>query len=237
MKSKKQNSSAKVFYWLTKILQFLAWPLAQFAFRFFGKLEIKGKENLKNLPEGIIIASNHYYEMDPILLRIVLPWFGKHAPMYYVARRKNLYSWKGWRSYVYSDLFFNIWGAYPAYKGTKNYAVSLKTFVDIFNMKRTVTIFPEGGIDIPIDELDINKVRGGLGYLAHVTGAPVVPILIEGTLDASWGKLYRFKKKLRIHIGEPQYFEAINPSPNVEKCKNTSKVIWESILDLKNDHE
>lgn len=215
---------------LPAFLQSFAWPFAHIIFRLFGKLQVSGKENLKSLKKGVIIAANHTHEMDPILMRAIFPMFSKHSPMYYVARQRRCYTWKGWRSFVYSETFFNAWGAYPAYKGSKDYKTSLRHFVDFGKENHTICIFPAGLHKSPPE--DVTEVKGGLGYLAHVTGLPVVPVRIDGLVGVTWKDLFTYKIKIIITIGEPMVFSKYNPSPPIEKCKETSEIVWTHILKL-----
>jgi 1-acyl-sn-glycerol-3-phosphate acyltransferase len=212
---------------LPDILQAVAWPFARLFFYIFARFTVDGRENLEGLPRGIIIAANHADELDPIVVRATLPWLGKYRPLFYVARQKNLYRWKGWRSFVYGDGFFRAWGAYPAYKGTQNYETSLQHFLDIARAGYPINIFPLGIHKGSLDEP--HKVRGGVGYLALKTGAPVVPMTITGTLHTSWKSFFTAKHRIHVSVGKPLYYQQMR-SPSVEQAKDCADNIWQHIL-------
>src|SRR5574337_835660 len=94
---------------LQKIGYLISWPLL----KIFVHLEINGKENLKNLPRPIILASNHASELDPAIFAVINPLFAKVFPLYFVAFSKEKYAQFGWRSNFYGGKLFNFFGAYP----------------------------------------------------------------------------------------------------------------------------
>src|SRR5690242_6980739 len=88
--------------------------------KFFVKLEISGQENLQNLDKPIIIAANHTSELDTTAIHLIFPFLSKFYPIYYITNTTEKYKTFGWRSYVYGEAFFNLFGGYAVHSGHKN---------------------------------------------------------------------------------------------------------------------
>lgn len=212
------------------ILQLMAWPPSWLYFSLRGGLRVCGREHLQGLPSAVIFAANHTAHIDPILVRGALPWLATQAPMFYVARQRKEYGWRGWRALLYTDLFFRAWGAYPAYRGTHNYAHSLKHFVRILHAGHPVTIFPKGMNRHP-EYSNQKEVRGGVGYLALHTGVPVVPVAIL-TEPRARTDARAPTHRTTVLFGKPLYFNTAlgaSQEPSVQACKETAQTIWSAI--------
>ncbi len=216
MASKRTPFFRSIFYsGLPYILQAIAWPIAHTIFRLNGTFTVHGYENIKDLKGPIIFASNHYNEMDPVIQRAVIPMLSRPAPLFWVSRPRNHYTWKGWRSFLYGEWFFRAWGAYPAYKGSKDYKQSLQHHIKILNDGYSMGIFPQG-----MNEKEQGrgaKVHGGVAFLSHFTNTPVVPVTIQGTLGLDAHKLFIGRSDLEIHIGKPIYVSSDNYQEEAKK--------------------
>src|SRR3989344_82892 len=137
---------------MPSFFQHLSWGPLRTAMRLFCSFEIKGIENVIGLKGGVIIASNHISELDPLLISACLPFFSKHLPLFYVSREKSFYK-KSWRSFLlYGGTFFRMMGAYPAYTGLNDYRQALRhhivliqgienfSFAAFLSRKRKLTI-------------------------------------------------------------------------------------------------
>lgn len=100
----------RFFYIPPLILQTIVWPLTWFLFHFFGHLSVRGLSNLKDLDRGVIFASNHSNELEPVLLPASLPFLSRLMPMFYTSREHKFYTDFGWRKYIYGGTFFKLWG-------------------------------------------------------------------------------------------------------------------------------
>lgn len=214
------------------ILQFIAWPIAWISFNTCFALRIQGKENFPKFSSPVLFASSHTHHLDPILIRNALPWLAYYSPMFYVARKRELYQWHGWRAVLYSDAFFRAWGAYPAYAGNNDYEQSLKHFLALLQSGRTVTIFPKGMQRH--DKPPVSHVRGGIGYLALTTGTPVVPVSIQGLTDHAQTRFFA-RKRVTVTFGEPlhPYYSTDDiHEPTVEECRTFAGTVWDAIEQL-----
>lgn len=185
------------------VLQKAVWfPLRPF-FKFFIHFRIEGEENVKKLPAGVIFASNHTSEFDPILIPAATPFWSPHIPFFYTSRRKEWYRHLGWYARIlYGGLFFKIWGAYPVEAGTHDYAQALGTHAGFLAEGHTVCIFPEGKIQ---QYPRLGEARGGVAYLAWRTDKPIIPVAIVGAQRMSLFDLLARKRTVTIRFGLPLY--------------------------------
>jgi len=224
----------KIHYLAPRILQTLIWIPARLVFVLFTHIKIKGKDNLKGLGKGVIFASNHASEVDPLLIPAVLNLFSKLFPMFYVSRNKDFYDTSGWRQKIYGGLFFALWGAYPAYSGRRNYEEALKHHIQILNKRKSIHIFPEGGKSKTGDITD--RAHAGAAFLSWKSGVPIIPVFIGGTFNTTMKGFFTGKKKYSISFGKPlnpeDLFNDLNKEPTVEEYKEAVKIVMREVREL-----
>ncbi len=187
-------------YYTPLVLQKIGYAIFFLLYKFFVRLEIKGRENLRELNGPIILAANHTSELDPTALPLCLPFFSKFFPIYFVSNPTEKFKTFGWRSYFYGGVFFNMIGGYQKFSGQKDYAVSLQNHEKLLRQGRTVCIFPEGKRTL---DGQLNPAHGGLGYLVFATGAPVVPIAIDTFFNITPGDFFLRRRKVTLTICKP----------------------------------
>jgi 1-acyl-sn-glycerol-3-phosphate acyltransferase len=170
--------------------------------RFFIRFEVHGRENLVNLPSGVIFAPNHSSELDPILVPAAMSFASKHLGMFYTSREQSFYKNSGWRKMFYGGTFFKIWGAYPVVVGSHNYDTSLRNHTEILKRGHPVCIFPEGKKTVTGQ---LGESKGGVGYLSYMTKAPIVPVAIKGVYQLSFSDFLLRKRKVHFYFGKPLY--------------------------------
>ena len=151
---------------------------------------------------GVIFASNHLSEWDPILVTAALPWISRFMPLFYISHDKSHYPSNGWRKYLYGGLFFKAWGAYPAYRGLKNYEKSLSYHIEILSLGGSLCVFPEGGKS---KTGKLGEGRPGVAFLAQHANVPVVPVLIQGIFKLSLKDFLLRRKTISFRFGEPLF--------------------------------
>jgi 1-acyl-sn-glycerol-3-phosphate acyltransferase len=218
----------RFYYYLPIILQKVGFIVFYLLHKFFVQIEILGKENLIGLKKPIIIASNHTSELDVTITPIVLGFFSKHYPIYYVTNPREKYTSFGWRNYIYGGVFFNILGGYPIHSGFKDYETSLENFIDLLDDNQTIFIFPEGKRSV---NGELNPPRGGLGFLVHETHATVVPIAINTFYNMNWREYFLRKRKVVIEILKPLTPEDLirRDDPAVEDYRGISEIVLNEI--------
>lgn len=182
------------------ILQAIVYPVMWPALRFFVRIRILGSEFLRGHKQGVIFASNHVSEFDPILIPATQNLFSRLMPMFYLARERAFYEKRGLAKYIYGGTFFKIWGAYPVTIGTGDYERALKNHIQILECGKSVCIFPEGG---KTRDGKIGKGKPGVAYLLWRTGRPVIPVAIHGHHQMGLKDFFSRKHSLTISYGKP----------------------------------
>ncbi|HCC05659.1 TPA: hypothetical protein DEP58_05180 [Patescibacteria group bacterium] len=184
------------------IIRGILWFPALFLVHFFLRMEVKGKENLKDIPNGrVLFAANHSSEIDPYAFQYSLSFPSKFVPLYFVSLTTKYYPVAkfGLRSFIYGGLFFRLMGAYPVYKGLHDYESAFVNHIKILEKNHSVLIFPEGGMQ----KGQIGEARPGFIYLAKRTKATIVPVRILGTSNLNLKSIFSFQRKITIIFGKP----------------------------------
>jgi 1-acyl-sn-glycerol-3-phosphate acyltransferase len=206
---------AKFTYRLTQwTLQFLGWSL--------WKVTARGRERVP-LDGGLIVAPTHESYLDPLLVGAYVP-----RDLSFMARRSLFVKTdaKGERR----RRLFSAWGRWAGVieldrEGADRDA--LKKALAALEEGRAVLVFPEGTRST---DGEVQEFRAGVALMALRSGAPVLPISIEGTRRI-WGKGMkrpRFGKgPVRMMFGEPVKYE--RPA----KAEDVAADLRRRILDLR----
>jgi len=175
-----------------KIFFNLFWLPFQLFFRFFLRVEFRYEEDVKKIRLPLIIAVNHTSWVDPFLAGMVFPFNSVVYPICFAA----------WHIYYYVGFpFFFVLASFPVKRGI-GLENALKEAVKVLKNRGTVGIFPEGKrrrFGRP------RRGRRGVAYLALTTGAPVMPLKIEGALGLTFSKFFLRRKKIVVKVGKPFY--------------------------------
>ncbi len=182
------------------ILQTFIWPGTRLLLKVFGHFEVHGLEHLTpvSTKKGAIFASNHTSELDAILLPAGLPFLSRFMPIFYTSREKKFYDTSGILQLIYGGFIFQLWGAHRVMTGKKDYEKSLVNHVKIVEAGKSVFVFPEGGVT---PDGTIQTARGGVGYLAERTGAPVIPVGISGAHKMKFSDFFLRRRHIKITFG------------------------------------
>ncbi len=218
--------------------QRILWPLARVILVVFLHYRVRGLENLKLVTKdiqkkGVIFATNHTSEMDPVFATGALPLFSRFLPMFLVTLDREHYQNEkfGWRAPLYGGFFFYLLGGVPAVLGAKDYEISLANHVPLMNAGYSLCYFPEG----KINRGNPREVKGGISYLVWKTGATVVPL----NIDKGFGKigfkgLFSGKRQVTVTFGKPIFAEELfsQQPPTIEDFKKTANDIMDTVWDL-----
>lgn len=176
---------------------FIFWPL----YNLFFKVNIQGRENLKNLKGPLIMISNHSRFYDSFVYRIIVGLFSRLVPMRFMAVLKfndpflNFVKRTGLIHFVYS-----LFGVFVVEQGlglNKN----LKRAKDILRNNGVVAMFPEGRLN---RSEEILFFRRGVSALALSNHTKVLPMHIS----IKEGNLLKLRRgSLTVHIGKAHYLE------------------------------
>ena len=134
-------------------LYLLARLIIQPALWLWLRLSRVGREHVRGIKGGVIIASNHRSFLDPFVIGVTLPW---RRPMQYVAKVELFESrWRGW---ILSRV-----GAFPIRRGQSD-ETAMETARLVLERGGTVCIFPEG-----------TRIRPGLAGHAEARRRPPRP--------------------------------------------------------------
>jgi 1-acyl-sn-glycerol-3-phosphate acyltransferase len=172
------------------------------------RVRVSGRENIPD--GGYIAASNHPSNLDALFVALAL-------------RRRIRFMAK-------SELFGGRWagllnrlGAFPVQRGVWD-PEAFETAATVLERGRVMSIFPEGGV-----HTDRVPAKSGVGHIAHLAGATVVPIHLDGT--RSLYKPWRWPK-VRVVIGTPLHVEA-DSAPTRERSQETAQGILDAIHALR----
>ncbi|MEK7120726.1 MAG: lysophospholipid acyltransferase family protein [Patescibacteria group bacterium] len=223
--------SIKKYKYFPMLLQSVIYIFSLSLFKIFAKFKVYGLDNVKDLHGPVIIATNHSSEWDGILAGAAMPSFWSNYPVYYVAMGKHEYINSGWRNLVYGGFLFKLVGAYPRYKGHKNYEYSLQNFVQILNSGGKVCIFPEGRRS---KNGTLAEPHGGVAFLAHKTKKSVIPVGITGLVNFNFLDLLLMKKRVSINFGKPiAPIEIVrSQNPEVQDFKSGAIYIMDKVKEL-----
>ncbi|MGE0007271.1 MAG: acyl-[ACP]--phospholipid O-acyltransferase [Parvibaculaceae bacterium] len=165
--------------WICQLLpQELAAYVARRLFRLFYRVEIRGFENFAKAGRKVLIIANHTSFLDGPLVSAFLPERCHFAINTHVANR-----W--WVKPAFQ--LFDLLPIDPANP------MALKTLANSLKRGRKVVIFPEGRIT---RTGALMKVYEGPGVIAHLAGARILPIRIDGAQYTPFS-LMRGKLRLR----------------------------------------
>jgi 1-acyl-sn-glycerol-3-phosphate acyltransferase len=164
-------------------------------------------EGLDNIPATgpVILASNHLSFVDSVVIPLAVP-----RRVTFLAKAEY-FRGRGVRGRL-SRLFFTTIGAVPVPRGTHRAATaSLDTAVEILAAGGAFGIYPEGTRS---RDGRLYRGRTGVGYLALVTGAPVVPVALAGTdrVQPVGARLPRVHR-VAVRFGEPLRFAHRHGTP------------------------
>jgi 1-acyl-sn-glycerol-3-phosphate acyltransferase len=130
------------------------------------KLRILGRENL---PAGgpLILVANHFHFLDPVAVIRATPW-----PLEFFAglRLPN--------APASVTIFPKLWGVYSVRRGGAS-RTAMRAANAALAQKGVFCVMPEGGSWAQV----LRPARPGAAYLAVQTGAPLLPIGLDGLVD------------------------------------------------------
>src|SRR6478609_2617327 len=173
---------------VNRFLYLLARAILQPAFLIWLRLSRTGREHLRGIKGGLIVASNHRSFLDPFVIGVTLPW---RRPMQYVAKVELFERrWQGW--------LLSRCGAFPIRRGQSD-ETAMETARLALERGGTICIFPEG---TRIRSGSLGTPKRGVGRLSLETGAAVVPVAAHGTEHVRRGFRIR-PRKVKLRIGRP----------------------------------
>jgi 1-acyl-sn-glycerol-3-phosphate acyltransferase len=162
----------------------------------------------------VIIAPNHNSFLDHFFLGVAL-----RRKVHFMAKSQLF---KPPLQYIYSP-----GGVFPVRRGVADNEAFV-TAVAILDRGDTMAMYAEGGRS-RTGELS-TKPRRGIGRLALLSGAPVVPVAIVGSSHVRNWKRLQFPK-VKVFYGEPFSYERVE-KPTREQEQATANEIFAEVRAL-----
>ena len=196
----------------SRALYYVARCLLMPAMLIWFRLQRSGREHARTAG-GLIVASNHRSFLDPFVIGALLPW---RRRIQFVAK-VELFE-KAWIGWLLSRL-----GAFPIRRGQSD-ETAMETARLIVERGGTVIMFPEGTRH---RTGSLGRPRRGVGRLALETGAPVLPVAVQGSEEVRRGWRIR-PRKVKLRAGTPLTFPRTErPSPGL--AATVTERIWPNI--------
>lgn len=160
--------------------------LSNVTFRALTELEVTGREHLPRRGP-LIVVSNHFSFMDPALLVGILPW-----PLDFVGgfRMPNAPS--------IATIIPRMWGIMPVFRGSVASRRALREAEQVLKGGGILGIYPEAGSWATV----LRPARPGAAFLAVRTGAPLLPIGVDGLHEVLQRLRRGQRARVRVRIGE-----------------------------------
>jgi len=180
----------------------LRWLLSQIGFRLLLKVErVDGLENLPAVGPAILMI-NHIAFVDPIVVLGCVP--RNIVPL---AKEEVLH-------YPLIGLLPHLWGVIPIRRGEVDRQALLRA-LQVLQAGEVILVAPEG-----TRSPRLRRGREGVAYLAHQSGAPVVPVAIDGTEGfPSLSPARRRRPGAVIRLGRPFRFRRFEGRPSREQMR------------------
>ena len=173
------------------------------AFRFLARLD--SVEGVANLPATgpAIVMINHIAFVDPVIVLGVLP--RNIVPLAKV---------EAYRVPVFG-LFPWLWEVIPVHRGEID-RKALRSAEDVLRAGEIILVAPEG-----TRHPTLQRGKEGIAFLAHRTGAPIVPVAVDGTEGfPSLPILPRWRRPgVRIRVGRPFRFRLQPEKPDRDRLR------------------
>lgn len=175
----------------------------------------------ERVPRGgpLLVCGNHISTLDPPLVPAFLPrndsWSMAKAEYFESSR---LQTW-----------IFNAFHAFPVVRHSADRA-ALRRATAILRQGQVLVLYPEG---TRITSGGLHRPEPGAGFIAMLTGAPILPVAITGSREV-FGKGFRLPRRapLRLEWGEPFKIASRLPGGRRVEYQDASDAIMLAIAEM-----
>lgn len=173
------------------MIYFIARNVLRLLFKICFRFRISGSENCPKAGP-LIIALNHASFLDPLIAGVAAP-----RPLNFMARHSLF------RNKIFSRILMSV-NAFPLRREGADLG-AMRAAIDKLRQGKAVLIFPEGTRS---RDGNLGAPRAGIGLLAVMSGADILPCYIKGSIDAlPKGAIFPRFKKISVCIGKPVKFD------------------------------
>lgn len=186
MQSEQVPNTEQFPYPRRRAIRFILRQGIRLGFAVLSKLRIVGRENLP--PSGpLIVVANHFNFADPAAVVRATPWPMDFLGGFQMVDAPPTVTWLP-----------KLWGIYPVHRGTAS-RIALRASAAVLAQGGVLGIFPEGGSWASV----LRPARPGSAFVAAETGAPLLPIGLDGLVDL-FPRLRRGRHaRITVRIGKP----------------------------------
>ena len=167
-------------------IRFILKKLSIPAFAILTRMEIIGEENIPTRGP-LLVVGNHFSFIDPVAFVRFAPW-----PIEFVGGAVTPHA------PLWTRIIPFLWGYHKLYRGTGS-RDALRAAETILQNNGFLGIFPEAGNWATV----LRPPRPGTAYLAARTGAPLLPVGLNGFTEV-FPSLFKGKRaKVTVNIGKP----------------------------------
>ena len=192
-------------------------PIVVAVMRLFWGLRARGAENVPRQGRVLLVA-NHSSVLDPPLIGGMTP-----RPVSFLAKAE-LFAVP-----LFGSLLRRL-NARPLRREGGDPA-ALRTALRLLAEERALLVFPEGTRG---EEGTLRPPKAGAGMLAVLSGAPVVPVYVEGS-GRVWPRGARLPKagRVRVRFGQPMRFERKSGEERKDHYEAVSREMMAAIARLR----
>jgi 1-acyl-sn-glycerol-3-phosphate acyltransferase len=187
---------------LERMRWFLRWLIREIGFRFLVKFD--RVEGLEHFPASgpAILMINHIAFVDPIVVLACLP--RNIVPM----AKIEVYE------YPIVGIFPKLWEVIPVRRGEVD-REALRRALEVLRAGEVILVAPEG-----TRHPSLQEGKEGVAYLASRSGAPVIPVAVEGTRGfPAVNPLRWLQPGAVVRLGPPIRFRATSERPGREELR------------------
>jgi len=193
------------------------------AFRLFIKMDVNGLENVLGFKDGLILATNHASDLDPVAILLALPlsyrkrvapalglnrfhaYFSSFGRVSREERKKHsLFLTRRIGQGVIYHLITFLFNTFP-FPQTAAYRSSLEYTGELADRGCWILIFPEG---VESSTGEVQSFKKGVSFIAEKTGLKVCPVGIRGMHQVlPPGKKFPRRSRVMVNFGKPLCYE------------------------------
>jgi 1-acyl-sn-glycerol-3-phosphate acyltransferase len=186
MNAQQARHSDRFPYPRRRVIRYVMRKAASLAFTLLTKLQIVGQENLpKSGP--LILVANHFHFADTAAVIRATPWPLDFLGGTQLVDAPPLLQW-----------IPKMWGYYMVRRGAAS-RTAIRASKAVLAQNGVLAIFPEGGSWAAV----LRPARPGTAFLAAETGAPILPMGLDGLVDVFPALGRGQRANVTIRIGEP----------------------------------
>jgi len=200
--------------------------LIGFLCRLYCRVEVFGLENIPAEPP-YIIAPNHTSVLDQTIVSYAIG--SERRDKMYTLASKHFFDNPFFRT------FMRIAANVVRLDREEDFFTALRTAAKLIKLGRAVYINPEGTRS---KTGDLQPFKVGVGVLAVETGAPIIPVYIEGTFKSlKRGNIIPKPHKVKVFFGEPilmdGYKKRLASEPAYDVYRSVTEELFKRVSSLK----